>query len=143
MTKYLKYAVAGGMIAVVLLAGFLGGRALKPDSDTTYRFDQDAPAYTAPLAVPALSKGGFSGFGAELGLEGATLLSGRVTAISADEITIELSLGTQHTFLLGEIASLSQLEADTVGVLEIGLTVVVVSGDGDDEAAAILIIEEP
>ncbi len=140
---YFKYAIGSILIVGLLLAGFWGGRALKPEAETAFEFDFDSPAYEASLANPALTKGGFSGFGEDLGMEGATLLSGRITAISSDEITIELGVGTKHTLQFGETASLTQLEASDRDVLRTGITVVVLTDAGEETATAILIVAEP
>ncbi len=140
---YLKYAAGCVLAVVVLLAGFLGGRAIKPESETAFEFDLDSPAYQASLAEPGLSKGGFSGFGEDLGMEGATLLSGRITAISAEEITIELGVGTRHTLRFGETASLTQFQTSDRDVLGTGFTVVVLTDADGETATAILIIAEP
>ncbi len=143
MTAYPKLALALALAIAVLAGGFIGGRALKPAGETSFEFDLDSPAYEASLAEPGLSKGGFGGFGEDLGLEGATLLSGRITAISPEEITIELSRGTLQAVRVGETASVTQLEASSRDALSTGFTVVILTDAGEDTATAILIIAEP
>jgi hypothetical protein len=137
---------AGWAVAAVLVAllAFAGGRALRPgEADAAFVYDTSQPPYTLSPESIGLSKGGFSGFGGNAGLEGAAVVSGRVRTVSAGSITIETSAGASETIRLTPAAGLLRIESASAAALRPGMTVAVRLAAGGDEAAAVLIVSEP
>jgi hypothetical protein len=136
--------LALGLAALaVAVAGFFGGRLLKPEPTAGYAFDTDALAYEITMPKPGLSKGGFSGFGETAGLPGATLLSGKVASITPTEVVIEAADGTKSSLRLANPGGVRRIEAASRDALRPGASVVVLHENGSDEADAVLVVEAP
>lgn len=134
------WLVAALAVAVV---GFFAGRGLHSDGEEVSAFDFDAPAYGATKSIAGVTHGGFTGFGETPGLEGRTVVAGRVVAASADSLTVESQQGVRSTLRLSGGASLRRIEAAGREALRPGVTVVVRREAGSDEVAALLIVAEP
>jgi len=137
-----RYAALAAVAALLLVGGgFLAGRALNTGDGTGFAFDSASPAYRSAAAPAVLSKGGFSGFGETDGLEGTTILSGRVVSAGAEAIVIESEDGAQATIRLAGSASMTQIEASSADALRPGAIVVIRHQPGSDEALAVLVLE--
>lgn len=139
--KFLAWFVAAIGITV---AAFVIGGSLKPVADPHYLFDLDAPAYQADLrTIAATSQGGFTGFGDSGGGDDRTVLGGRVVEVSAASLTLETPTGVRTTLRLGATSRLSRLETASRDQLQPGATVIVVRGEQDGEATAVLVVSQP
>jgi hypothetical protein len=127
---------------VVAVAAFFGGRALHGDGSSAGAFDFDAPAYGSVKSIAGLSRGGFSGFGDTPGLDGRTVIAGRIVSAAADSITVESSQGVRSTLRISSAAPLRRLDTSGREALRPGVTVVVRRSDSG-EPAAVLIVAEP
>src|SRR5687767_6794152 len=125
---------------VIAAAGFLAGRAFHPDPTPGYAFDTDSPAYHATAPDPALTRGGFSGFGETTGLPGLTLLSGKVASVIAQEAVIEAPDGTRSSVRLANPGAVRRFEEASRSALGNGVTVVLRHAAGSDEVEAVLIV---
>jgi hypothetical protein len=135
----LQLGLAFGAI-IIAAAGFFAGRTLHPDPTPGYAFDADSPAYEATAPHPALTEGGFSGFGETTGLPGLTLLSGRVTSVTAQEVVIEAPDGTKSSVKLANPGAVRRFEEASRTALINGATVVLRHAAGSDEVEAVLIV---
>jgi hypothetical protein len=133
----------GAAVLIIVAAGFFGGRALRPDPAPGYAFDPSAAVYEPAAPKPALSRGGFSGFGETPGLPGRTLLSGKVTSVSPQELVIEAANGTTSTLQIANPNGVSRIEAATRNALVNGASVVVRHAEGSDRADAVLVVGGP
>lgn len=133
--------VAGAIVLAV--AGFLAGSALRSDPTPGYAFEDDSSAYEVRTPDPALTRGGFTGFGEVTGLPGFTLLSGKVASITASEVVIEATDGTKSAVRLANPGIVSRFEAASRDALVNGATVVLRHAEGSDEVEAILIVRTP
>ena len=139
--KFIAWLVAAAVIAV---AAFLVGGALKPEEPPHYLFDVDAPAYQIDLgAIAAKSKGGFTGFGELEGGSDRTVLGGRVVEVSATSLTLETQQGSKTTLRLGATSKLTRLETGSRALIRPGATVIVKRGEQPGEAAAVLVLSAP
>src|SRR5688572_24394263 len=144
MSRLSKAQIALGLGAVVVIAaGFFAGRALKADPTPGYAFDTSSDVFEATGPEPGLTKGGFSGFGETAGLPGFTLLSGKVAAISSQELVLEAADGTQTKLRLANPGGVRRIEASSRDALRTGASVVVRHTEGSNEVEAVLILEVP
>jgi hypothetical protein len=122
---------------VVVLAGFFAGRALRPEKGAAYSFQASAPAYDAPKAAAGVDKAGLSGFAEDD--SGRTVISGKVTAVGADSVSLQTASGSTNVIKLQPSAPLRQLmAADRTAILPGARVIVKLSGK--DEAAAVLVL---
>lgn len=142
-TERILRGVAVLAAVVVIAGGFLFGRSLKGGTEAGFAFDYDQPAYQVTGPAPALTSGGFSGFGETPGLSGLTQLSGRIVSVSPTQVTIEATNGAQTTLRLAEPRSLARIEAADRSRLRAGMTVIVRHEPGSNDAEAVLIVEQP
>ena len=130
-------------VLIIVVAGFFAGRALHPDPSSGFAFATDSPAYEATSPDPALTKGGFSGFGEITGLPGLTLLSGKVASVSAQEVVIEAADGTKSSVRLANPGAVRRFEAASQSALVSGATVVLRHAEDGDEVEAVLVVGDP
>ncbi len=136
------WAVAAVVVATV---GFFGGRALGSDAPagSSYTYDLNTPPYTSPSSASGVSRGGFSGFGAS-GIDGETIVSGRVRSVTTDLITLETSSGGTEVVRITGPGALRRTEDASASVLRPGASVVVRSRPDDGDAiASVLVLSEP
>ena len=139
-----RYAWLAAAVVVMAVA-FFGGRTLGSGGDegASYTYDLDTPPYTAASTGAGISKGGFSGFGANSGIDGETLVSGRVRSVSADSITLDTAGGTEVLRITGS-GTLRRIEGATAAAVRPGMNVVVrTTGSGGDTASSVLLLAEP
>jgi hypothetical protein len=122
---------------VVLGAAFFAGRALRPEKGAAYSFEASTPAYE-PVAVAAgVDKAGLTGFGEDD--SGRTVVSGRVTAVSAGSITLQSASGASTVVRLLTQAPLRRLETSDRASLRTGVNVIVKLAS-KDEASSVLVL---
>ncbi len=126
---------------VVALVGALAGRALKGGGDPPFPFDASAPPYSGADLPTARSRAGFTGFNETGGLDGLTVVAGRVTAVTSDSISLDTSAGLNVIRLSGDL-KLRTLEPYQ-GAIVPGTTVVVLKNPGTDQAKSVLLILDP
>jgi hypothetical protein len=143
MTLKPAYAAYVVVAVVIVAAGLLAGRALKPDPTPGFAFDASSPAYDATTPSIGVTKGGFSGFGETSGLPGQTLLSGSVVSVSPTELVIQGTDGTKTSLRLGTPTNISRIQAANRDALRNGATVIVRQADGSDEVEAVLVLATP
>ena len=124
---------------VVLGVGFFAGRTLRPEKGAAYSFEATTPAYEAPTASAGVDKAGLSGFGEDE--NGRTVVSGRVTAVTSDSITLQSAGGAVNVVRLTPQAPLRRLEAGERASLRTGANVIVRLGS-KDEASSVLVLPE-
>lgn len=132
-----------GVAAVIAVAAFFTGRELRPDTGASFDYNLAAPPFVAASPAAGLSKGGFSGFGETLGLDGKTVLSGKVTSVTSESLTLETPAGSSSTIKVTGAGPLRRIEASSVAALRPGVTVVIRMVPGSKEGAAVLIVAEP
>lgn len=130
----------GVMLAV---AGFFAGRELRNDNGSAAAYDFKAPAYAPSDPIAGFSRGGFTGFGETPGLDGKTIIAGRVIELTGDSFTLESAAGVRSTVRLADEAPLRRIEAATAAALRPGANVIVRKQPGKDEAAAVLVVAAP
>jgi hypothetical protein len=139
--KFVAWAAAAAVIAV---AAFLAGGALKPEEPRHYLFDLDAPAYKADVkAIAATSQGGFTGFGDTDNGNDRTVLGGRVVEVTATALTLETVQGSRTTLRLGPTSALSRLETGSSALIRPGATVLVKRAANPTDASAVLVLSQP
>jgi hypothetical protein len=137
------WALLAGVAVVVAAASFLGGRALgSGDSERGVTANLDSPSFAPAPGVAGTSRGGFSGFGEVAGMEGHTVVSGRIVSVSPAAIVVESPDGVRATLNLRAEDGLRRIEGAARDQLRPGMSVVVRPGEGD-AAAAILIVAQP
>ena len=87
--------------------------------------------------IGGVDKAGLSGFGEDDA--GRTVISGKVTAVSTDSITLQSPGGTTTVVKLTPQAPLRRLEAADRAMLKAGATVIVKLAS-KDEAASVLVL---
>jgi hypothetical protein len=127
--------------AVIGLAGFLGGRALKGGGPESFEFATSSPAYDSADILAGLSRAGFSGFDDVGGLAGSTLVSGKVTGLSASQISLQTASGAATIRLTGQ-EKLRILQPHQ-GSIAVGSTAVVLTDADAQKATAILLLLQP
>jgi hypothetical protein len=127
---------------VVAAAAFAGGRSLHSPSQASGRPAAEGVVFTPAKPIAGTSRGGFSGFGEVSGLEGKTVLAGRVVALNPGSITVETAAGVRTSVQLAGEGSLRRIESVGREALRPGATIVVRRGPGS-EVAAILVLAEP
>jgi hypothetical protein len=136
---YLAWGVAA---AVVALAGFFAGQALRSNGNAGYAFTTEAAAYVGIGSPTGLSQSGFSGFADSGGLEGRTVLAGSVVSVSGSSLTIETASGGQSTIRLTGDQRLRRLDAGGRDLLRPGTTVALRRG-ADGLIEAVLVVAQP
>jgi hypothetical protein len=133
------------LIAAAALGGvaFLGGRALRPAAEAGYAFEQDTPSYEAADSMAGLSRGGFSGWSETGGLEGLTVVTGRVVEATATGVTVEAPWGTRTTIRLTGDRPIQGLRAADQAALRPGATVTLRTAPDGDLVEAVLILAPP
>jgi hypothetical protein len=126
---------------VIALGAFLVGRGLRSEPASVAALDLDAPSYTAPDQGAGRSRGGFTGFADAGGLDGRTVLTGRVSRVTSTELVIETATGTSNVRLTSA-QSLRRIEAGTAASIRAGATVAVVR-NASDEVVGVLVLSEP
>ncbi len=132
-------------IAAVAIAGasfFIGG-ALKPDEPPYYVFETESDAYQPASAVPATTKGGFTGFGEVDGSAARTVLAGRVLEKTANGVILETPAGQRTTLRFGETPGISRVEPATQSLLRPGVTVAVRLNETAEVVEAVLVLAQP
>ena len=140
--KLRPYAWAG-LALVVTLAGFVAGRALHPDAPPAFVYDVEASPYTTAPVIAALSRGGFSGFGTALGIEGETVQAGRVTAVTPTGLTLASPDGVTSTIRIAGAPRILRIEPGSVTSLRPGATVVARLASDGETVEALLVVSEP
>ena len=128
-------------VIVVAAAGFTTGWLIKGGGNPDFAFDTKAPAYQGADLPGGRSRAGFTGFGDQGGLSGATIVAGKVTAVSADSVTLETPAGTSTIRVTGQ-EKLRILEQYS-GAIAAGATVFVSVKPDTDEAQAVLVLIDP
>ena len=121
----------------MLGAGFFAGRALHPEKGAAYSFQASTPAYEAVAVTAGVDKAGLTGFGEDD--SGRTVVSGRVTAVSAGSITLQSATGVTNVVRLLPQAPLRHLEAGDRASLRAGANVIVKLAS-KDEASSVLVL---
>ena len=141
MTAHLPRQAWLALAPIVAILAFLAGRELRPDTAESFDYDLTAPGYQAAVPAPGLSKGGFTGFDGAA-LDGETVVSGRVTAVSPESLIVQTESAAVPIRLSGD-RPLRRIGAATLSDVRPGMTVVVRTTPDQDEAAAILIVSTP
>jgi hypothetical protein len=134
-----RFWLAPWIVAAVVVLGvsFVAGQALRPEKGAAYSFEASAPAYEAPAATAGVDKAGLSGFGEDD--NGRSVISGRVTAVSADSITLQSAGGAVNVVRLTAQAPLRRLEPGDRATLRTGANVIVRLAS-KDEASSVLVL---
>jgi len=127
-----------GLAAITALLGVFAGRELKGGGPEAFAFDLRAPSYAAADALAGHSRAGFTGFAETGGLDGSTIVAGRVTAVGPDTITVATAAGSSAIRLTGE-QKLRVLQP-IPGALTAGMTLVILKKPGSSEAQAVLAV---
>jgi hypothetical protein len=132
--------------AVTAVAAFFGGRALH-SLDAAQRvganaYDLSAPSYQPSGSIAGFTKGGFTGFSDVAGLEGQTVVAGRVTAVLGDSITIATPAGDSTIRITGD-QRLRRIAPSSASQLSPGSIVVALKRPGTNETTALLLIADP
>lgn len=131
-------------LALAVLAGAGGvflGRAIKGAGEPAFAFDTEAPAYSAADLPLGRSRAGFTGFAETGGLDGRTIVAGKVSSVTAESITLETSAGATTIRVTGE-QKLRALVPYQVAIAP-GTTVVIIKAAGSDEASSVLALLDP
>jgi len=138
--KFGAWAIAAVAIAA---ASFFSGGALKADEPPHYVFETESDAYQPASAIPATTKGGFTGFGEVDGSAARTVLAGRILEKTATGVVLETPGGQRTTLRFGETPGISRVEPATQSLLRPGVTVAVRLNDNGDTVEAVLVLAQP
>jgi hypothetical protein len=127
--------------AAVAALGFAAGWLAKGPGPGVFHFDASAAAYQAAGSPAGLSKGGFTGFAETGGLDGMTIVAGKVTKVASGVLTLATSGGENTVRLSGEdkVRVLAPFTASPPP----GVTAVVSLVPASGEARAVLLIIDP
>jgi hypothetical protein len=127
--------------AAVAGLGFLAGWLVKGPGPSSHHFDASAAAYRPAGSPAGMSKGGFTGFGETGGLDGMTIVAGKVTSVGQGFLTLATEGGQNTVRLTGQ---------DKVRVLApftpsppTGVIAVVALEPGSVDARGVLLIIDP
>jgi hypothetical protein len=134
-------AVWAASFAGIVVIGFAAGWLIRGSGAAGFAFDTSAQAYEAADLPGGHSKAGFTGFDDVGGLAGATIISGRVTAVDANSITVATATGQSTIRLTGQ--DRLRLLQPLSGAIAPGTTVVATRKPGSDDIAAVLAIVDP
>jgi len=128
-------------VAAVAALGFGAGWLAKGPGPAAFRFDASAAAYQAAGSPAGLSKGGFTGFAETGGLDGMTIVAGKVTSVAPGVLTLATASGESAVRLTGDdkVRVLAPFTASPAA----GVTAVVSLAPASDEARAVLLIIDP
>jgi len=138
--KFGAWAIAA--LAIAAASFFIGG-ALKPDEPPHYVFETESDAYQPASAIPATTKGGFTGFGEIDGSAARTVLAGRVLEKTATGVVLETPGGQRTSLRFAETPGISRVEPATQSLLRPGVTVAVRLNDTGDTVEAVLVLAQP
>ncbi len=127
--------------AVVAVAGVFAGRAIKGSGGADFPFDTRADAYSAADLPQGRTRAGFTGFSETGGLDGTTIVAGKVTAVAGDSVTLTTSSGASSIRLTAE--QKLRILQPLGGAIAPGTTVVIIKKQGTDEAQAVLALLDP
>jgi hypothetical protein len=130
-----------GAVAIVAVAGFLAGWAVKGGGKADFAFDTSAPVFTGADLPQGRSRAGFTGFNETGGLDGATIVAGKVTSVGTDSLALATAAGTSTIRITGE-QKLRILQPYAAPIPN-GATVVVTRKATTDEAQSLLLILDP
>ena len=131
--RELKFGAWTIAAIIIAAASFFIGGALKPDEPPHYVFETDSDAYQPASAVPATTKGGFTGFGEIDGSAARTVLAGRVLEKTATGVVLETPGGQRTSLRFGETPGIARVEPATQTLLRPGITVAVRLDPTNDE----------
>ena len=141
--RELKFGAWTIAAIIIAAASFFIGGALKPDEPPHYVFETDSDAYQPASAVPATTKGGFTGFGEIDGSAARTVLAGRVLEKTATGVVLETPGGQRTSLRFGETPGIARVEPATQTLLRPGITVAVRLDPTGDTVEAVLILAQP
>jgi hypothetical protein len=139
--KFGAWFVAAVAIAI---AAFFIGQALKPEEPPHYVFRTEAPAYDAPVTIPATTQGGFTGFGESDGSLARTVIAGKVVERTASTLVLETPGGQRTSLRFASTPGVSKVANGTRQMLQPGVTVSVrLAEDDPNVAEAVMVVSRP
>ncbi|HEX5139869.1 MAG TPA: hypothetical protein VFX19_02910 [Dehalococcoidia bacterium] len=139
--KFGAWFVAAVAIAI---AAFFIGQSLKPEEPPHYVFRTEAPAYDAPVTIPATTQGGFTGFGESDGSLARTVIAGKVVEKTDTTLVLETPGGQRTSLRFASSPNISRVENGARAMLQPGVTVSVrLAADDPDVVEAVMIVSRP
>jgi len=129
-------AVAFGLA----IGAFSLGRSFGAEEAPIVSYDFTAPAYEAAASIAGRSRGGFTGFAEVAGLDGRTVIAGRVAGLSTSALVLDTAVGQRSLRLTGDRA-LRRIEPWRGA--EPGSTVALLLTPNGNEVAAVLVLSAP
>lgn len=143
LTRQTKFGLWAAAAAVIAVAAYFVGSALKPAEHPYYIFDTEAVAYGQPPPIAATSKGGFTGFGETDGSPSRVVISGRVVELTESSLTLESTLGQHTSIRFGDTPRVSRLVPGSSELLQPGVTVALRLDETGETAEAVLVLSQP